>query len=165
MTRTHRLSTTGALVVCLIATQWSGTLFASQEERPSNATPSEVQQPTGEPSHLVFNDQVFAENPSFGLPSPQLRLMRPMFASSEAESLGQRGGYRGRGTRNGAATAAIVLGSAAAIGGGAVLVYANRPECSVNLAAGGCGYGAKVTGTALLSAGIVAVLVGALSWR
>ena len=164
MTRTHRLSTTVALVACLIATQWSGTLFASQEERPSNATPSEVQTPAGEPSHLVINDQMFAENPSFGLPGQQL-LATPMFASSEAEGLGQRGGYRGRGTRNGAATAAIVLGSAAAIGGGAVLVYANRPECSANHAASGCGYGAKVTGTAVLSAGIVALIVGALSWR
>jgi hypothetical protein len=163
MTRTHRLSTTGALVVCLIATQWSGTLFASQDERPSNATPSEVQTSTGEPTHLVFNDQVFVENPSFGLPRPQL-LATPVFAFSDAEGLGQRGGYRGR-NRNGAATAAIVLGSAAAIGGGAVLVYANRPECSANHAASGCGYGAKVTGTAVLSAGIVALIVGALSWR
>jgi hypothetical protein len=163
MIGTHRLSTTGALVICLIATQWSGTLFASQEERPSNATPSEVQPSAGEPSRLVFSDQVFAEHPSFGLPGPQL-LTTPVFASSEFEGLGQRGGYRGR-SRNGAATAAIVLGSAAAIGGGAVLVYANRPECSVNHAATGCGYGAKVTGTAVLSAGIVALIVGALSWR
>jgi hypothetical protein len=164
MTRNHRLSTTGALVICLIGTQWSGVLFASQEERPSNTTSSEVQQSTGEPSHLVFNDQVFAENPSFGLPGPRL-LATSLFASSEAEGLGQRGGYRGRGSRNGAATAAIILGSAAAIGGGAVLVYANRPECSANHAASGCGYGTKVTGTAVLSAGIVALLVGALSWR
>jgi hypothetical protein len=163
MIRSHRLSPTGAFVVCLIATQWSGTLFASQEDRPSNATPSEVQRSTGEPPRLVFNESVFAENPSFGLPSPQL-LATPMFASSEFEGLGQRGGYRGR-SRNGAATAAIVLGSAAAIGGGAVLVYANRPECSVNLAASGCGYGTKVAGTAVLSAGIVALIVGALSWR
>ena len=162
MIRTHRLSMTGALVVCLVATQWSGTLFASQEDPPS-ATPSEVQPTTAEPSRLVFSDQVFAEHPSFGPPTPQL-LTTPVFASSEFEGLGQRRGYRGRG-RNGAATAAIVLGSAAAIGGGAVLVYANRPECSVNLAASGCGYGTKVTGTALLSAGIVAVLVGALAWR
>jgi hypothetical protein len=106
---------------------------------------------------------VFVENPSFGLPRPQL-LATPVFAFSDAEGLGQRGGYRGR-NRNGAATAAIVLGSAAAIGGGAVLVYANRPECSANHAASGCGYGAKVTGTAVLSAGIVALIVGALSWR
>jgi hypothetical protein len=165
MTRNHRLSTTGALVFCLITTAWTGTLFASQDERPSNATPSGVQPSTGEPSHLVFNDQVFAENPSFGLPSPQLPAA-PLFTSSEAEGFGQRGGYRGRGrSRNGAAQAAIVIGSAAAIGGGAVLVYANRPECSANHAANGCGYGTKVTGTAVLSAGIVALIVGALSWR
>jgi hypothetical protein len=163
MIRTQLLSTTGALVVCLIATQWSGTLCASQDERPSIATPSEVERPIGQAPHLVLNDTVFAENPSSRLPGPQL-LATPMFASSEFERLGQRGGYRGR-RRNDAATAAIVLGSAAAIGGGAVLVYANRPECSVNLAASGCGYGTKVAGTAVLSAGIVALLVGALTWR
>jgi hypothetical protein len=164
MIRTHRLSATGALIVCLTVTQWSGTLFASQEEPPSNAIPSEVQQSTGEPSRLVFSDQVFAGNPSFGLPS-QVRLMPPMFLASEAEGFGQRGyGGRGRG-RNGTAQAEIVLGAAASIAGTAVLVYANRPECSANRMAGGCGYGTKVTGAAVLSAGIVALIVGALSWR
>ena len=164
MIRTHRLSTTGALIVCLIGTQWSGTLFASQEERPSNAAPlsatsvntaseaagetipAEVQPAIGEPSRLVFSDRIFD--------------------SVETEGFAQRGGYRGRGNgRNGAAAAAIVIGAAASIAGGAVLVYANRPECSANHSATGCGYGSKVTGTAVLSAGIVALIVGALSWR
>jgi hypothetical protein len=46
-----------------------------------------------------------------------------------------------------------------------MLVYANRPECSVNARASGCAYGNKVAGAAVLSAGIVALVVGALTWR
>ena len=60
---------------------------------------------------------------------------------------------------------AILLGSAGIIAGAAVLVYANRPECSLSPYGNGCGYGTKVTGTAVLSAGLVGVLVGVASWR
>jgi hypothetical protein len=148
MVRTPRLSTTGALIVCLMGT-WSGTLFASQDERPSSVAPVSALSVTTAselPSRLVISDRVFD--------------------SVETESFAQRRGYRGRGNgRNGPAAAAIVIGAAASIAGGAVLVYANRPECSANHAATGCGYGSKVTGTAVLSAGIVSLIVGALSWR
>ena len=51
------------------------------------------------------------------------------------------------------------------IAGTAVLVYANRPECRVNDRGNGCGYGTKVAGSAVLSAGLVGLLVGALTWR
>ena len=40
MASPHRLSTTGALMVCLVGTQWSGTLFASEEEPSSSPAPS-----------------------------------------------------------------------------------------------------------------------------
>jgi hypothetical protein len=46
-----------------------------------------------------------------------------------------------------------------------VLVYANRPECSTNQTANGCGYGTKVIGDAVLSAGLVGVVAGTLLWR
>ena len=36
MARTHRLSMTGALIVCLVGTQPNGTLFASDEQAPSS---------------------------------------------------------------------------------------------------------------------------------
>jgi hypothetical protein len=62
------------------------------------------------------------------------------------------------------AIAAIMVGAAAAITGTAVLVYANRPECSFSPYAGGCGYGTKVVGSAVLSGGIVSLFVGALIW-
>jgi hypothetical protein len=58
-----------------------------------------------------------------------------------------------------------MIGAAAAIAGTAVLVYANRPECATDTVAGGCGYGTKVVGTAVLSGGIVGLFVGALTWR
>jgi hypothetical protein len=59
----------------------------------------------------------------------------------------------------------MALGAAASIAGAAVLVYANRPECRTNQTASGCGYGTKVVGGAVLSAGIVGIFVGALTWR
>jgi uncharacterized membrane protein YjjB (DUF3815 family) len=61
--------------------------------------------------------------------------------------------------------AALMLGAAAAIGGTTLLVYANRPECTMNQFAGGCGYGTKVIGGAVLSTGIVGLFIGALTWR
>lgn len=86
-------------------------------------------------------------------------------APSSSDSFAQRGwGRRGWGRHNGA-RAAIILGSAAAIAGAAVLVYANRPDCSANHAASGCGYGTKVTGGALVAGGVVTVALGAVTWR
>ncbi len=66
---------------------------------------------------------------------------------------------------NDAAIAALAVGAIAVITGTAVLVYANRPECSINPFAGGCGYGTKVVGTAVLSGGIVGLFIGALTWH
>jgi hypothetical protein len=180
MVSPHRFSTT-ALIVCLALASWSGTLVASQQPplSPSviNAiapgqeatsavavsadvideqSPRATEGPTlVERSRLTFPDEIFRET------SPRA------LEGNMAGSLAQRGGYRGRGRggRNDAARAAVVLGAVAAIAGTSVLVYANRPECSVNARAGGCGYGTKVVGTAVLSGGIVGLLVGALTWR
>jgi hypothetical protein len=89
----------------------------------------------------------------------------PSLLPGEAGSLAQRRGYGRRGGRNDAARAEILLGAVAAIAGTAVLVYANRPECNTDPGANGCGYGTKVAGSAVLSAGLVGLLVGALTWR
>jgi hypothetical protein len=59
----------------------------------------------------------------------------------------------------------LVLGAIGTIAGSALLLYANRPECSAHQFADGCGYGTKVVGGSLLSAGIVGVVVGAVTWR
>jgi uncharacterized membrane protein YjjB (DUF3815 family) len=61
--------------------------------------------------------------------------------------------------------AALMIGSVVAITGAAILVYANRPECDTRQFAGGCGYGTKVVGGAVLSGGIVSLVAGALTWR
>jgi hypothetical protein len=60
--------------------------------------------------------------------------------------------------------AAIMIGTVATITGAAILVYANRPECDTRQYAGGCGYGTKVIGGAVLSGGMVSLVVGALTW-
>ena len=75
--------------------------------------------------------------------------------------------YQGRPYRmsHDGSIAALMIGAITAIAGTAVLVYANRPECTTNQFAGGCGYGTKVVGGAVLSAGVVGVVVGALTWR
>ena len=199
MARTHRLSTTGALIVCLVGTEWSGTLLARDQEPSSSAAPSAQsavnstseaqgrtsaspaaaastgQQPasvtelppsTVERLRLTLDNEMFTPKGPLGAASAQVWRGALTFVPVESGLFAQRGGYRGRGRggHNGAA-AAIVLGAVASIAGGAILVYANRPECSTNQVANGCGYGTKVVGGAVLSAGIVGLLVGALTWR
>jgi hypothetical protein len=183
MSRTHRLSTTGALIVCLVGTQWSGTLLASAEEPSTSAAPSSqaVVNSTSEAQEgTAASPAVSASELSTSAPElPRSLVERSRFTLSdekfsangplgavESTSFAQRRGYggRGRGRRDGAATA-IVLGAVATIAGGAILVYANRPECSTNQTTNGCGYGPKVVGGAVLSAGIVGLLVGAFTWR
>jgi hypothetical protein len=81
-----------------------------------------------------------------------------------ASAAGQWGFGRRRHRNDGAMTA-ILLGATGVIAGTAVLVYANRPECSVSPSSGGCGYGAKVLGGAVTSAGVAALLIGVATWR
>jgi hypothetical protein len=194
MARTPRLSTTGVLIVCLVGTQLSGTLFASDEELSSRATPSSQSvvnstsdvpeetalpgpvaeasaggQPAGgtEPPRSTVERPRFTFNNSTGSLGPaSAEVWQRKFVSIESSSFAQRNGYGGRrrGDRNGAA-AALVLGAVASITGTAILVYANRPECNSNQLADGCGYGTKVVGGAVLSAGIVGLVAGALRWR
>jgi hypothetical protein len=194
MVKTHRFLTK-ALIVCFAAAQWRGTLVASEQPPSSSTPPSaavvsvvpeeqdaapavaanvaDEQVPSEtEPSppvdrlHLTLPDGIFHQT-SLGAAEGRIWRSTPTFLAGDAGSLAQRGGYRGggRGRRNDAARAAIVLGAVAAIAGTSVLVYANRPECSVNGRATACGYGTKVVGTAVLSGGIVGLLVGALTWR
>jgi hypothetical protein len=107
-------------------------------------------------SPLTFNGVALTAGPTLGVASSEV------WSDAFAQRGGRGRGYRGR--RSGAA-AAMFLGAAAAIAGTAVLVYANRPECTTNPTASGCGYGTKVAGGAVLSAGIVGVVIGAATWR
>jgi hypothetical protein len=182
MARTHRLSITGAVIVCLVSTQGNGTLFASEDERSSrealssqsltNMTSdtqmtdlSSAPLPQTERSRFTLNARDFTANPS---PGPVAQGAHRTFNFVPAQSSTFAGQiYQGRPYRMGrnGSIAAIMIGAVATITGAAILVYANRPECGANQFAGGCGYGPKVVGGAVMSGGIVGLFVGALTWR
>jgi len=133
---------TGALIVSVIAMQTP--LFASAEAKTS--------------PRRLFSEAAIADavGSSHGVMT--------LSPSDNADVLAQRHfGRRGYGRRS-TAMAAIVLGSAAAITGGALLAYANRPECGANPTADACGYGVKVVGGSVLAGGLVGVTLGALTW-
>jgi hypothetical protein len=135
---TSRLLAIPALVLSLFVAPMSGVLFAAADESASRAAPA----------HLTLNGQ-------------------PLVAMAPALAAAAQPGYYARPPhhRNQGAATAIFLGAAGAIAGTAVLVYANRPECGLNPYAGGCGYGTKVAGGAVLAAGVVGLVVGAALWR
>ena len=157
MARTRRLSTTAAVIVCLVGTQWTSTLFASDAQFLPSTT-----------EHLRFtlNDEALTATTSAETPGARAWRHPLEFAPLESSAFAQRGRRGGRGGgRNGGAAAEILLGAVAAVAGAAVLVYANRPECNGNPNRSGCGYGTKVVGGAVLSVGIVGIVVGAARWR
>jgi hypothetical protein len=190
MGNTHRLPATGALILCLIGAQWSGTLCASELESSSKDGPptaaavetgsdatvadgaagamlsSFVRPSSAEPDHLMLNHVAFASD---GSVAGGLRVWHgaPAFRLVESASFADAGQFRGRRSRgrNAGAATVIALGAVASITGAAVLVYANRPECATNRLASGCGYGTKVVGGAVLTGGIVGIVAGALAWR
>jgi hypothetical protein len=200
MVRSHSVSMTAVVIVCLTA-QWNCTLFASEPGSPSSTaaafpllvtTSSDVPVPTSPglvPSiaigeHSVETTDVssasvpqigraritfdsLAVNEVLGTVAPPAKRafeIAPAELDRFARQIYQGAPYPYR-RRHDGAIAAIMIGAAAAITGAAVLVYANRPECSANPIAGGCGYGPKVFGTSVLSGGLVGVFVGALYWR
>jgi hypothetical protein len=188
MARAHRMLMTGAVIVCLISAQWHGRLFASEEE---GSTASETQAPTSaapataisidehpagttdlssavpqmERSRFTLNAGDFTASPSLGPVAQGAHRTVNFLPAQSSAFAGQI--YQGRPYRIGrdGSIAAIVIGSVVAIAGAAILVYANRPECEVHEFAGGCGYGTKVVGGAVLSGGLVSLIVGALTWR
>lgn len=155
MVRINR-TTTAVLIVCMFAQ--CTPLFAADEARatpPAPATP------------LTFNGARLDTLGSI-VTAPAPTLDRALDASTfDASTFAQfRGrGRRGRGGRNDGAAAALFLGAIGTIAGSALLIYANRPECSVSAQNTGCGYGTKVAGGAVLSAGLVGLLIGAATWR
>jgi len=158
--KAHRTSTTVVLIACLLGTTSSGILFASGQEPAAALSTAEPLPGTAE-----FMRSVVAHSPHV-LRDDTPRTRAFAFAPPESIAFAQRGGRgRGYGRRHNGAAAAIAVGAAAAIAGTALLVYANRPECSTIPAASGCGYGTKVAGGAVLSAGIVGLVLGAAMWR
>ena len=141
-----------ALLLSVLMAPGGGVIFAApQAAQPALFTP--LSQP-------AVSRVAMPETP----PTLTLDGRLPPLASSDSTLFAQRGWGRGRGRGNGS-RAAVILGSVAAIAGGAVLVYANRPACRNNPGGSGCSYGTKVVGGAVLAGGVVAITVGALSWR
>jgi hypothetical protein len=156
MARVYR-TTTAALIACIIATQCTSTVLASDAERAA---------PPATSSHLTYNGKPLIALGPRDSDHAQTSLGSVPLSPTESSALRQWGGFRrGRGGRNNGAATAIFLGAVGTIAGAAVLVYANRPECSGNPALGGCGYGTKVIGGAVLSAGLVGLTIGAVTWR
>ena len=145
----------GAVAREVVGAQANVTLFASENDNSSTQTelPMPLSQPA--PPSLRLDAALLAATPRFDFEP----------ASATALAAGQvYRGRRSRMTRSGS-VAALMLGAAATIAGSAILVYANRPECSANQSAGGCGYGTKVIGGSVLAGGVVGLFVGALTWQ
>ena len=135
------------------------------ERRVDPAYEASAPEAQSRPALFTFDAALVTTNPPLGPVAPDKRaiftLMFPEFTASAGQIYPGRP-YRMR--RDGS-IAAIMIGAAAAIAGTALLVYANRPECSTDQSAGACGYGTRVVGTSVLAGGIVGVFVGALTWR
>lgn len=144
------------LMILCMAAPWNGALLAAGDEGTKCAASCAAASSglSRALAHVTFPGVPLAPGSDEGL-TP--------FASPET-IFAQRGYGRGWGG-NGGAKAAIILGAAAAIAGGAILVYANRPGCGSTPEPGGCSYGTKVIGGAMIAGGAVGITVGALSWR
>jgi hypothetical protein len=179
MTKTHRSWMSAAVMVCFVSLQTSTALFASDDESSSTETSvsqsladstSETQTATPAVSVPTISSRFtlpesFVHDPSLvGIANGAHRTftITPTTSSAFAGQIYQGRPYR---INRDGSVAALMIGAAAAIAGTAVLVYANRPECTTNQFAGGCGYGTKVIGGAVLSGGVVGLFIGALTWR
>ncbi len=175
MTAAHRLWTTGTLIVCLLGPQ--ATAFASENDL--DAAPVVVDASTVDVSFVrtamdlpptPIGDAIHDASPLLASTTVDVWSHALATDSTVLEQRGYGGGRRGgRGGRAvgraGAALIAMTVGAAASITGGALLVYANRPECRGRSYLNGCGYGFKVVGGAVLTAGFVGMVAGALSFK
>lgn len=158
---TTRRAVTAVLVACLSGAPLSGTVAASEPAPPAppgSTSSIQVDQPTATArSPFVLSDEMLRRS---------LIESEAREAGVPAAAYGQRGYYGGHHHHghDGASQAAIILGSAAAIAGTAVLIYANRPECDSFAHQNDC-YGEKVVGGSLLAGGIVSLVLGAVTWH
>lgn len=180
MARTYRLSLTAVVIVCLL----TSTVAASEPEGSSSAAASSESVPAIDVGESIADvaavpDRTHATRGRFSFDMRALHFDTPVSATRFVDktapfrfSVGQivQGppypypsppAYH---VRHDGSIAAIMIGAAAAITGTAVLVYANRPECTFAPYAGGCGYGTKVVGGAVLAGGVVGLFVGAVTW-
>lgn len=172
MVQLHRAPITLVLVACLVAAPCAGTLFAAEEERTPNSSASDITSVTSPESVARMMALLHAGDAAANTPRG---LSVPAWEVTSSTELTQRDAFAGQvyrdppiriDRRNRGSIAALMLGSIATITGAALLIYANRPECSTSqFSPGGCGYGTKVVGGAVLTGGVVGLMVGALTWR
>jgi len=155
MIRAHLVSKMAA-TVCLVCAPWTWLPLAAQAP-PLSSADNPARAPLFAPSFHPPSRFTLTDRLTNATLSPTPPAKRALFADS--------GWGREHWDHHSGARAAIILGSMAAIAGGALLIYANRPDCSANHAASGCGYGTKVTGGALLAGGLVSVTLGAVTWH
>lgn len=158
MFRTLRAYVTVALILSVVTLP--SPIFAATEGELSSHVAGAAQ------SSPTLRDQtsgLFSESAIANAMTPRVGVT-PLWPSEGADVQEQRYfGRRGHGRRSAAITA-IVLGSAAAITGGALLAYANRPDCGTSAMADGCSYGSKVIGGSVLAGGLVGVTLGVVMW-
>jgi hypothetical protein len=170
MAKTHRSWISAAVMLAFVSLQTNAALFASENE--SSSTETFASQPVADSTPQTQLTAVSTSLPPTGhldltLPASFVVSTHPTFAVTPTPSSAFAGQiYQGRPYRmnHDGSIAALMIGAVAAIAGTALLVYANRPECSTNQLAGGCGYGTKVVGGAVVSAGVVGVVIGAITW-
>ncbi len=172
---THRVSIVGVVIVCFVAAQLNVTLFASENTGVSTDAFASVSSDTASETVTDLVSTLSPQTSGLRLPtgadllaansSPRTSFKLDLEPTPSSAFAGQI--YQGRPYRmsRSGSIAALMIGAAAAITGAAILVYANRPECATNQFAGGCGYGTKVVGGAVLAGGVVGLFVGALTWR
>ena len=181
MARTHSLSMTAVVLVCLL----TSTVAASEPEGSSSAAASRESVPAIDVGESIADvaavpSSTQATRGRFSFDARALHLDWPAFPATRfadktapfrfsAGQIVQGPPYPypyppAYHVRHDGSIAALMIGAAAAITGTAVLVYANRPECTFAPYAGGCGYGTKVVGGAVLAGGVVGLFVGALTW-
>jgi hypothetical protein len=169
MSNTHRSWISAAVMLSFVSLQTDAALLAAEDE--SSSAEASVSQSVVDSTPQAQLTTLSASLPATGhldltLPASFVST-RPTFVITPAPPSAFAGQiYQGRPYKlnHDGSIAALMIGAVAAIAGTAVLVYANRPECSTNQLAGGCGYGTKVVGGAVLSAGVVGVVIGAITW-
>jgi hypothetical protein len=169
---TPRASITLVLIACLVAAPCAGTVFAAEEERAPNSS-ADITSVTSPES--VARMMMSLHTGDAAANTPRELSVPAWHDTSTTTELTQRDAFAGQvyrdppiriDRRNRGSIAALMLGSIATITGAALLIYANRPECSTSqFSPGGCGYGTKVIGGAVLTGGVVGLMVGALTWR
>jgi hypothetical protein len=149
-------------------TPTSGGLAAAisiDDEQPAGTDLSSAPLPQMERSRFTLNAGAFTANPPLGPVAQGVTRTFNFVPTQSSAFAGQI--YQGRPyrMRHDGSIAALMIGTALTITGAAILVYANRPDCEFQQFAGGCGYGTKVVGGAVLTGGVVGLFVGAWTWR